>query len=271
MGRRSMKKVTISPIEEVHVAKERDEVRRHALDQSHKSNSSEKEAETPEPTPIAPSTVPVSALQSSRRSKAISAKKPPKSPTKANFDCEPVPLSPSKTSLVSPTKIDFKPADHSTAMPFLPPYLIEGDRAQPHSSQLKLLSQAPATSVVAPESLSKPQSDIGCTLKTEFEMQDDNQERYHCQIYKRIRLDSNNRRVHDWKLQVSLVEARVRYDYLVMRRLPCSIREVRKHVQSNLLVDIDRDLEPHLIRGLSWHIPEQGVTVHSQSYYDRST
>lgn len=96
-GRRSMKKVKISPIEEVAVVDEverRNESLEQVQDQSKESGSSKNDqAEERVPVPAAQSPVPGADRRSSRRAKALAARKPPKSPTKGDQDNELAPCS----------------------------------------------------------------------------------------------------------------------------------------------------------------------------------
>ena len=95
--RKSMKKVRISPIEEVvgvDEVKQRDESQEQQQDETKETGSSKHDqGEEPATMSAVQSSVPGPDRRSSKRSKASAARKPPRSPTKGDHDGEPAPYS----------------------------------------------------------------------------------------------------------------------------------------------------------------------------------
>ena len=108
---------------------------------------------------------------------------------------------------------------------------------------------------------------MGCNLKVQFLL-----ERYPnhlCKVYKRYRYQDQEKKeriVKDWKIKVVQRDGARSEDYIVVRRLPCTLSDIEDILQKTLEVQHNRRIVPNTILHLFWKIFD--IVIYSQKFYD---
>jgi hypothetical protein len=72
--------------------------------------------------------------------------------------------------------------------------------------------------------------------------------------------------VKDWKIKVVQLDGARSEDYIVVRRLPCTLSDLEDIVQKTLEVQHNRRIVPNTILHLFWKIFD--IVIYSQKFYD---
>lgn len=112
-----------------------------------------------------------------------------------------------------------------------------------------------------------PIDGMGCNLKIQFLL--DRYPGHLCKVYKRYRYqdpENKERIVKDWKIKVVQLDGAKSEDYIVVRRLPCTLSDVEGILQQTLDVQHNRRIVPNTILHLFWKIFD--IVIYSQKFYD---
>ena len=105
-----------------------------------------------------------------------------------------------------------------------------------------------------------PIDGIGCNLKLQFLL--DRYPNHLCKVYKRYRYQDQEKKeriVKDWKIKVVQLDGARSEDYIVVRRLPCTLSDIEGILQMTLGVQHNRRIVPNTILHLSWKISDIAI------------
>ena len=95
----------------------------------------------------------------------------------------------------------------------------------------------------------KEKDRMGCNKRIEFMLK--RYEHHQCRVYRRIRwvdeADFKKGKYKDWKVKVTQLTEPKSWDYLVVYKLPCSLKYVEEFIQKTMRVDFEKHVFPHPI------------------------
>lgn len=93
----------------------------------------------------------------------------------------------------------------------------------------------------------KDKDNIGCNKRLTFMLKKYNN--HECRVYRRVRWedDKKKRKYKDWKIKVVQLQEPKSWDYLVVYKLPCSLKYIEQFLQEKLKLQYLENVIPNPI------------------------